>query len=78
MHAASYHYTQLHPLRNSSDPELDYELQLLEVDLSIRRGELERALKIVNKRITTLKSNPAAGMRNCLGRSPQSLTSLQT
>ena len=62
LYAANYHHIQLQPLRDSSEPELDLELQILEIDLFIRRQELEKALKTVNKHLARLKAAPSAGV----------------
>ena len=66
LYAANYHHVQLQPLRDSSEPELDFELQLLEIDLFIRRQELEKALKTVNKHLARLKAAPSAGVSETL------------
>nr|QEJ80696.1 putative anaphase-promoting complex subunit 5 protein [Teratosphaeria zuluensis] len=52
-----YSLAALQPLRSSGDPEMEYEIQLLELESLIRRQELPEALRITNARIKQLKSN---------------------
>nr|QEJ80707.1 putative anaphase-promoting complex subunit 5 protein [Teratosphaeria gauchensis] len=52
-----YALAALQPLRSFGDPEMEYEIQLLELESLIRRQELPEALRITNARIKQLKSN---------------------
>ncbi|KAK3662139.1 APC5 protein [Elasticomyces elasticus] len=49
--AAAHYHSQLIPIRALGDPELDFEFNLLEIDLFIRQGDLDAAMKAVNKHI---------------------------
>ncbi|KAK5679276.1 APC5 protein [Elasticomyces elasticus] len=51
LEAAAHYHSQLIPIRALGDPELDFEFNLLEIDLFIRHGDLDAAMKAVNKHI---------------------------
>ncbi|KAK4966472.1 APC5 protein [Elasticomyces elasticus] len=51
LEAAAHYHSQLIPIRALGDPELDFEFNLLEIDLFIRQGDLDAAMKAVNKHI---------------------------
>jgi len=60
--AAAYYHSQLLPLRSLGDPELDFELDLLEIDLYIRQRDLDTAMKAVNAHIRQTEGHSPAGM----------------
>ncbi|KAI6852525.1 hypothetical protein KC364_g105 [Hortaea werneckii] len=54
--AASYYLTKLQSLRNFSDPEIEFEVFLLEVELLLKRQEHTEAFRLVNARLRKLKT----------------------
>ena len=60
--AAAYYHSQLLPLRSLGDPELDFELDLLEIDLYIRQRDLGTAMKAMNVHIRQTEGHSPAGM----------------
>ncbi|KAK5114243.1 hypothetical protein LTR85_010308 [Meristemomyces frigidus] len=65
-HAAGYYFSQLQPLRTFGDPEMDFEIGLLEIHLLLQRQEPERALKTVNVHIRSLKGTSSADIAHRL------------
>jgi len=61
LRASDYYFSSLKPLRGLADPELEFEINLREIDLLIHRQDLEQALVTVNAHITHLKNDPGAG-----------------
>ena len=59
--AAAYYHSQLLPLRSLGDPELDFELDLLEIELYIRQRDLDTAMKAVNAHIRQTEGHSPAG-----------------
>lgn len=55
LEAASYYLNQLRPLRSFSDPEIVFEVNLLEIEFFIKQGSLEEALAKVGERIRESK-----------------------
>ena len=51
MDDAAHHHSQLLPLRSLGDAELDFELDLLEIDHYMKQGALDTALKAVNAKL---------------------------
>ncbi|KAK0294187.1 APC5 protein [Friedmanniomyces endolithicus] len=64
--AAAYYHSQLLPLRSLGDPELDFELDLLEIDLYVRRRDLDTAMKAVNTHIRQNEGHSPADIANRL------------
>jgi anaphase-promoting complex subunit 5 len=61
MEAASYFLEYLRPVRSFGDPELQFEISLLEIDLLVKQEDYETALQTVNKHIAALKRKTGAG-----------------
>ena len=59
--AANYFLEYLRPIRSFGDPEIQFEISLLEVDLLIKQEDYEIALQTVNRHITALKRKTGAG-----------------
>ncbi|KAF2160284.1 hypothetical protein M409DRAFT_70619 [Zasmidium cellare ATCC 36951] len=55
LEAASYFLNQLRPLRSFSDPEIVFEVNLLEIEFFIKQGSFEEALTKVGERIRESK-----------------------
>lgn len=55
INAAEYYLGQLRPLRSISDPEIVFEINLLEIELLIKQRQLERAYTKANARLAELK-----------------------
>ncbi|CZT15135.1 uncharacterized protein RCC_01027 [Ramularia collo-cygni] len=53
--AADYYIGQLRPLRTTSDPEIVFEVNILEIELLIKQKQLERALSKTNARLAEFK-----------------------
>ncbi|KAK5136177.1 hypothetical protein LTR08_004014 [Meristemomyces frigidus] len=66
IHAADYYFAQLRPLRTFGDPELDFEISQMEIELLLKRQELERALRIVNAHSRRLKGLASADVAHRL------------
>ncbi|KAK4540630.1 hypothetical protein LTR36_009061 [Oleoguttula mirabilis] len=66
LRAADHYFAQLLPLRSFGDPEMDFEVGLLEIDLLLQRQEPERALKSVNAHIRRLKGIASADIAHRL------------
>ncbi|KAK1093363.1 APC5 protein [Friedmanniomyces endolithicus] len=64
--AAAYYHSQLLPLRSLGDPELDFELDLLEIDLYIRQRDLDTAMKAVNAHIRQTEGHSPADIAHRL------------
>lgn len=62
MEAASYFLEYLRPVRSFGDPELQFEISLLEIDLLVKQEDYETALQTVNKHIAALKRKTGAGV----------------
>ncbi|KAI7126873.1 hypothetical protein KC352_g31927 [Hortaea werneckii] len=60
INAASYYLTKLQSLRNFSDPEIEFEVFLLEVELLLKRQEHTEAFRLVNARLRQLKTAHSA------------------
>ncbi|KAI7351280.1 hypothetical protein KC320_g5017 [Hortaea werneckii] len=60
INAASYYLTKLQSLRNFSDPEIEFEVFLLEVELLLKRQEHTEAFGLVNARLRQLKTAHSA------------------
>ncbi|TKA52299.1 hypothetical protein B0A55_11503 [Friedmanniomyces simplex] len=60
LEAAAYYHSQLLPLRSLGDPELDFELDLLEIELYVRQGDLDAAMKAVNTHIRQTEGHAPA------------------
>lgn len=56
-----YHLSSLHPLRCLGDPEIDFEIIMLEVEVFIKQRKLDAALKAVNAHLRRLKEASGAG-----------------
>ncbi|RMY53982.1 hypothetical protein D0865_04965 [Hortaea werneckii] len=56
VNAASHYLTKLQSLRNFSDPEIEFEVFLLEVELLLKRQEHTEAFTLVNARLRQLKT----------------------
>ena len=59
--AASYFLEYLRPIRSFGDPEIQFEISLLEIDLLVKQEDYEVALQTVNKHIAALKRKTGAG-----------------
>ncbi|KAK3072740.1 APC5 protein [Teratosphaeriaceae sp. CCFEE 6253] len=57
---AAHHHSQLVALRSLGDPELDFEFNLLEIELFIKQRDLDRAMVVVNAHIRRLKARSSA------------------
>lgn len=55
IHAAEYYLAQLRPLRPSCEPEMVFEINLLEIELLIKRKELDRAYTKVDTQLAKMK-----------------------
>lgn len=55
--AASYYLLELHPVRGFGDPEVIFEIELLEIEYNIRAGNLPRALELVEEKFVTSKKS---------------------
>ncbi|KAK0863149.1 APC5 protein [Friedmanniomyces endolithicus] len=64
--AAAYYHSQLLPLRSLGDPELDFELDLLEIDLYIRQRDLGTAMKAMNVHIRQTEGHSPADIAHRL------------
>ncbi|SMQ56195.1 unnamed protein product [Zymoseptoria tritici ST99CH_3D7] len=53
--AAEYHLAQIRPLRSTSDPEVVFEIHILEIELLLRQKRLEEALHKVTQRLSEVK-----------------------
>ncbi|RMY67274.1 hypothetical protein D0863_07903 [Hortaea werneckii] len=56
VNAASHYLTKLQSLRNFSDPEIEFEVFSLEVELLLKRQEHTEAFTLVNARLRQLKT----------------------
>lgn len=59
-------FSRLLPLQASSDPELEHEVALAEIELLMELGQHEAALKAVTEAIAQLKSTTECGEQFCL------------
>lgn len=53
---------QLAPIRRFGDPEIVFEISLLEIEVLIKQEDYSTALSLVNRHINTLKSKPSADL----------------
>lgn len=63
LEAARYFLEYLRPIRSFGDPEIQFEISLLEIDLFAKQEDYDIALQHVNKHISTLKRKAGAGKR---------------
>ncbi|KAK4555262.1 APC5 protein [Recurvomyces mirabilis] len=52
---ARYHLAQLKPLRSLGDTEVDFELNLVDIELAIQESDLERAMALVDAELRRAK-----------------------
>lgn len=58
---ASDYLAELQPLRSFSDPEVEFEIFLLEIELLLKRQEPEKAFAMLNNQLRDLKDSGNAG-----------------
>ena len=58
---ARYHLAQLKPLQSLGDTEIDFELNLVAIELAIQESDLERAMAMVDVQLQRAKHTTSHG-----------------
>ena len=59
---ARYHLAQLKPLQSLGDTEVDFELNLVAIELAIQESDLEQAMAMVNVQLQRFKNTTSHGI----------------